>query len=203
MITLPLYLIFLNRATKLCFYVSVPCSSSLIVKDVPLKRSRNTTEANRFAEGEEEHRSISIPIKLSSTRSSAVQLCALELRRHRMCLTLLPYAMRRNPIRESPGTDPLPRPLPRLWRWLPCGRHGSHPKIEPQSPRRRSKPWPFLPRTCPPCHLPPLSQCHLSLFLPVTLLVLYCPLSLPAVDRRNLSRLWNTPPTHSGVPTEH
>lgn len=109
-ITLLLYLIFLNRAKKLCFYVSVPCSCALIAKDGRSKCSLNTSETNCFAEvaaeGEEEHWSLSIPTKLSSNRSSAVQLCTPELRRDRMCLTLLPYAIRRNTIRESPRTDP-------------------------------------------------------------------------------------------------
>lgn len=43
LITLPLYLIFLNRATKLCFYKSNACSSALIVKDVRSKCCLNTT----------------------------------------------------------------------------------------------------------------------------------------------------------------
>lgn len=174
--------------------MSVPCSSSLIVKGVRFKCSSNTTETNCFAEvaakREEEHWSLSIPIQLSFSRSSAVQLWSLELRRHRMCLALLPYAIGRNTIRERA------RGLTLCVRHFFASEDGfrvddTEPlKIGPPSPRRQSAVT-FHSVTCPPCHLPPLLQRHLSLFLPVSFLVLYCPLSHPAVDRRYLSRLSN------------
>lgn len=192
LITLPLYLIFLNRATKLCFYKSNACSSALIVKDVRSKCCLNTTRdpssrlSNcRLAEVAANGRggpmkSFHYDQTLSSSRSSSVQLWTLQLQRDRMRLNAHSICHEKKRHQREPEDWPSASAAsPALkaasvWMTrepLKIGPPPSDPPLRRQSKRRPFTPWPARRVTCRlcrdatfPCSSPSRSLSFIGLF---------------------------------------